>query len=491
MPKSISFGTLDMNLVSSMGDNRGVAVENAPFRILVLGDFSGRASRGVLDTRAAIATKRLHMVDRDDFEDVMAELGVKLRLPLSYNADDSMEISFAELDDFHPDRIYERLHIFRDMDTTIAKHRQTPSPVTEPLPVEGMPEGLLCRAVDQTAGNLLDQILEGDATGSDENVKSAPASHWDKFLKRVVAPHLVSGDNSEDRKVREFVDGAAGDLMRAVLQYPEFKELEAAWRGLKFLVSRLETGENLHIVLMDVSKGEIRHDLCSVESLADSALFRLLVENCPEEPWGLIAGNYVFDKSNDDIALLGRLAKVACSAGAPFVAAAGNGFLTGCSADDPLWAQLRHLSEAAYLGLATPGFLLRLPYGKQTDPVDNFDFEEMSLPVPETAEYLWGNPVFAVALLLGESFIDSEWEMVPGMKQELSGLPIHSYRVADEVRISQCLEKVFTLEQVESLLDDGLIPLLAFKERDMVRVARFQSIADPPSLLAGSWKMNC
>ncbi len=489
MPKSISFGTLDMNLVSSLGDTRGVAEEGSPFRILVMGDFSGRVSRGVFDPRAAISARRLHPVDRDDLEDVMAQLGVKLRLPLSDNGDDPMELSFAELDDFHPDRLYEKINLFRDIDRTIAQQRQSLPPVTEPMHVEALPDGLLCRAVDQTAGNLLDQILEGDATGNDEIGKSTPATHWDKFLNRVVSPHLVAGDNSEDRKVRELVDGAAGDLMRAILQHPEFKELEAAWRGVKFLVSRLETGENLHIVLMDVSKDEVRHDLCADNALADSALFHLLVEEREEEPWGLIAGNYTFDKSNDDIALLGRLAKVACSAGAPFVAAAGNGFLTGRSADDPLWEQLRHLREAAYLGLATPGFLLRLPFGKRTDPVESFDFEEMS-PIPDLAEYLWSNPVFAVALLLGESFIDSEWEMVPGMKQELGGLPIHSYRVANEVRISQCLEKVFNLQQVESLLDDGLIPLLAFKERDMVRVARFQSIADPPALLAGRWKMN-
>ena len=490
MPKSISFETLDMNLVSSLGDTRGVAEEGSPFSILVMGDFSGRASCGVCDSRAALSSRRLHPVDRDDLEDVMAELGVKLRLPLSDNADDSIEISFAELDDFHPDRLYERLHIFRDIDNKIAQQLQTPSPGNEPLPDEALPEGLLCRSVDQTAGNLLDQIVEGDATGSDEIGKSATASHWDKFLSKVVTPHLISGDNSEYRKVRELVDGAAGDLMRAILQYPEFKELEAAWRGAKFLVSRLETGENLHVVLMDVSKDEIRHDLCADDALVESALFHLLVEECEEEPWGLIVGNYTFDKSNNDLALLGRLSKVACLAGAPFLGAAGDGFLTGRPADDPLWEQLRHLREATYLGLATPGFLLRQPYGKRTDPLENFDFEEMSSPIPEHAEYLWGNPVFAVALLLGESFIDSEWEMVPGMKQELGGLPIHSYRVADEVRISQCLEKVFTLEQVESLLDDGLIPLLSFKDLDMVRVARFQSIADPPSLLAGRWKMN-
>ncbi|MFC7539039.1 type VI secretion system contractile sheath domain-containing protein [Siccirubricoccus deserti] len=32
--------------------------------------------------------------------------------------------------------------------------------------------------------------------------------------------------------------------------------------------------------------------------------------------------------------------------------------------------------EAAYIGLAAPRFLLRMPYGKKSDPIDSFAFEE-------------------------------------------------------------------------------------------------------------------
>jgi hypothetical protein len=32
-----------------------------------------------------------------------------------------------------------------------------------------------------------------------------------------------------------------------------------------------------------------------------------------------------------------------------------------------------------------------------------------------------------------------------------------------------------------------LLPLVSFKNRDQVRIGRFQSIADPPHALAGRW----
>ena len=44
-----------------------------------------------------------------------------------------------------------------------------------------------------------------------------------------------------------------------------------------------------------------------------------------------------------------------------------------------------------------------------------------------------------------------------------------------------------TEETAEALLDYGIMPLVSFKDRDMVRILRFQSIADPPAALSGPW----
>jgi type VI secretion system protein ImpC len=141
------------------------------------------------------------------------------------------------------------------------------------------------------------------------------------------------------------------------------------------------------------------------------------------------------------------------------------------------------------MGLATPDILLRLPYGKQTEPLESFDFEEMA-PIPDHSAYLWGNPVFVAAQLLGESFAGNGWEMVPGVRQELGGMPIHAFRVEGDAHITPAVKRVYTQEQLESLLDGGFIPLLTFKGRDVVRIARFQSIAASPSLLSGRWKSS-
>jgi hypothetical protein len=46
---------------------------------------------------------------------------------------------------------------------------------------------------------------------------------------------------------------------------------------------------------------------------------------------------------------------------------------------------------------------------------------------------------------------------------------------------------LLTEDAAARLLEEGLIPLLSFKDRDRVRVMRFQSIADPLRGLAGPW----
>ena len=56
-----------------------------------------------------------------------------------------------------------------------------------------------------------------------------------------------------------------------------------------------------------------------------------------------------------------------------------------------------------FLGLVWPRFLLRLPYGKGTDPISAFDYEEMP-PDPQHDGYLWGNPALLCACMLGQAF---------------------------------------------------------------------------------------
>ena len=67
------------------------------------------------------------VVDRDNLDDVLAHFHPALRLEGVHPDGSAVEIEFAELDDFHPDRLYERLPLF---DTLRETHDRLESPET-------------------------------------------------------------------------------------------------------------------------------------------------------------------------------------------------------------------------------------------------------------------------------------------------------------------------------------------------------------------------
>jgi type VI secretion system protein ImpC len=302
------------------------------------------------------------------------------------------------------------------------------------------------------------------------------------------------------------IDRALSSQMRSLLHVPAFQALEAAWRAVFLLVRRLDTDSLLKLYLIDVSKPELAADLRSTEALLSTGLFRLLVDRSVStpgaEPWALIVGNYTFGPTRQDASTLSRVAQVASAAGAPFLAGASPRAV-GCESfaetpypeewkwraeaeDSAAWAALRQRPEAAYLGLALPRFLLRLPYGATTDPVESFSFEEMPESVAHE-DYLWGNPAFACALLLAQSFSESGWQMRPGAHSELDGLPLHVYEKDGDSELKSCAEALLTERAAGKILENGLMPLVWLKGQDTVRLVRFQSMAEPLSALAGPW----
>ena len=167
---------------------------------------------------------------------------------------------------------------------------------------------------------------------------------------------------------------------------------------MQLLVRRLDSDGPLRLFLLDVSLAELAADLTASDQLSRSGIYRLLVEQTLRtpggQPWSLLAGCYPFGPTDDDAMLLGRLAKVVHQSGAKWLAAAQPA-LAGCDsfaeATEPddwrprraseAWQALRQLPEANSLDLIAPRFLLRQPYGKETDPIESFPFEEMPSPI--------------------------------------------------------------------------------------------------------------
>jgi len=519
MPKPNTFDELEFKLVADMENPADAPNPENPFRILILGDFSGRKNRGVSPSGIAWANQRPIRVDLDNFDAVLAELLIGLELRVIGKTAPFVSIRFSELEDFHPDHLYERLEVFQALKDTrkslenpatfaavagglkgVRSHSETTVP---PLKSEK-------RTAEKTgpvSGNLLDQIISQTPEEKANTDSHIPPSEWQSFLQGIVRPHLVSDPHPRQVEMLAAVDAAAGELMRMILHHPDFMALEAAWKGLYFLVSRLETDALLKLYVLDMSKEELAVDLGNVENLRATGLYRLLVEQSIEtpggEPWAVLIGNYHFEKRYEDIDFLGRIAKIARASGAPFIAAASDKMVCQTSlakTPDPddwgqtatpeaaqAWQALRALPEAAYLGLVLPRFLLRLPYGADTEPVEAFVFEEMHSPLDHET-YLWGNASFACALLLGQAFSLNGWQLRPGDLLDVNNLPIYIRKDNAESKLLPCAETLLSQRAAETILDTGLMPLLSFLNQDTVRLARFQAIAAPLCRLAGRWE---
>jgi type VI secretion system protein ImpC len=151
------------------------------------------------------------------------------------------------------------------------------------------------------------------------------------------------------------------------------------------------------------------------------------------------------------------------------------------------WQLLRQLPEARYLGLVLPRFLLRLPYGRQSDPVDGFHYGELTDP-PRHEDFLWANGTFVIGCLLGEAFCRWGWKLRPDAHRQLGDLPLHTREVAGRVRVTPCAEAWLDDRAAQALLSRGLMPLQSVKNRDEVLLSRFQSIAAGSIDLAGGWQ---
>lgn len=430
----------------STGSRRGA------MRLLVLGDFSGKPAA----ERPPLASRPTLRVDIDNLDTVLQRLAPRVVLP-------SGELHFDEFDHFHPDALYARLPLFQALRDARA---QPPA----------------------AGGDLLGSLLgkPAAAAAAPATAAATPATGIDAFIRSIVAPHIVADTSAQTQPYIAAVDAATAEQMRALLHDPALQSLEAAWRGVQWLIANLELDETLQLHLFDVSREELLADvIASQGQLTKTGLHAALADrwrNVPGgESWSLLTGLYSFAASDTDVGLLAALGLIAAQAGGPFVAA-GDPALASSPSDN--WAALRGSEAAPWIGLAAPRVLLRLPYGKGVDPITAFNFEEFTgAPVHE--QFLWGNGALAVALLIGRAFTQKGWAFEPGDESEIGDLPAYTFVQDGERELQACAEHYLGEQGGNALLAAGLMPVLSHRHRNAVTVMRFQSIADPASALAG------
>jgi type VI secretion system ImpC/EvpB family protein/type VI secretion system ImpB/VipA family protein len=521
MGEPITFESIDVSLSTSLKNNREKPQSDTPFKLVIMGDFGGRANRGEETDGSDIDQRKLFRVDRDNDEAVMEKMNVSVRLQTRGNTSPPVHLAFCEMDDFHPEQIYFRTDLFKSMKATRRRlmdadtFAETAAWLSGTAPeksadrkdiAERTPAAKAPDFAGETTAGLLDQVLDVSSTGPSGDGKALPQTDWDRFLGDIVGPHLVPDIEKEQDAMVAVVDRAISETMRSILHHRDFQAIESAWRGLQFCLRRLETDETLQVYLLDVTVSELAADLTAHEDLRDTALYKKLASasqaSSGQAPWSVLAGMFTASPTKMDAVLLARLGALGQMLGAPVIAGADAGFV-GCPsffespdpsdwtaeinpADRQAWDVLRTLPEAAWIGLALPRFLIRLPYGENTDPVDAFFFEEMPDPA-EHEHYLWVNPVFALVLVLGRTFTRQGWNWSQGLINALDGLPLHLFSAGDEPAPKPCAEAFLSQRAIEKIIRGGFMPLASYKDQGRIQLVRFQSIAEPLTQLSGRW----
>ncbi|MBU1443689.1 MAG: type VI secretion system contractile sheath large subunit [Gammaproteobacteria bacterium] len=300
------------------------------------------------------------------------------------------------------------------------------------------------------------------------------------------------------------IDQKLTEQVNKILHNEEFQKLESAWRGLHYMVNNTESDENLKIRVMDISKKELHKTLKKFKGAAwdQSPMFKAVYEQeygqFGGEPFGAIVGDYHFDQSPPDVELLGEMAKIAASAHAPFITGASSNLMQMESWQELAnprdltkifstpeyagWRSLRESDDSKYIGLCMPRFLARTPYGANTNPVEEFDFEE-DVSGADHSRYAWANAAYAMATNINRSYKMYGWgSRIRGIESggAVENLPLHTFPSSDGGVDQKCPTEIAISDRREAELSKaGLLSLIHRKNSDFAAFIGSQSLHKP------------
>jgi type VI secretion system protein ImpC len=359
-------------------------------------------------------------------------------------------------------------------------------------------------AVETTELSLLDKIVEEGRLARDPAERERGKNLVKEFVNQVLEGSMTIARDAEmmiNARIAQ-IDHLISIQLNEVLHHPSFQKLEGTWRGLKHLVDQSETGTMMKIRVLNCGKKELLKDLQRAPEFDQSALFKKVYE---EEygvfggaPFGCLIGDYEFGKHPEDIELLEQVSHVAAAAHAPFFSAASADLFnldSYTSLDAPRdlakifettqyakWKSFRQSEDSRYVGLCLPRTLGRLPYGKETKPVEGFNYEE-GVDGTDHSKYLWMNAAFSLGTRMTNSF--SKYGMCVAIRGVeggglVDGLPVHNFYTDSGDVVMKCPTEVpITDRREKELADLGFISLVHCKGTDYAAFFSVQSAQKP------------
>ncbi|NTX05794.1 type VI secretion system contractile sheath domain-containing protein [Myxococcus sp. CA040A] len=306
----------------------GSSAEGARVRWLVAGAFSSTPSG-----------RRFH-VTSDTFASELAKAASHVRfiVPDRLGAEDTcaLELSFERLRDFGVADVLTRIPALRDLHALRDKLTPALSPEEAAKRVEAitgpgrLPEAVAAALRDAAPPPppapvptpddvaLMETLLTASEPGSPATASRAVDAFLKALNPRAPASASSSAPATAARKsVRDLLDETVLRCATDVLIAEPVARLESAWRGLKWLVDQCPTAAGMAVEVLDVSRGDL---LGTLEDALSS------------EPFDRPDAVFVVD-TNDDVAVLARLAAMGERAQLPIVVAVAPSLL-GLSPDE-------------------------------------------------------------------------------------------------------------------------------------------------------------
>src|SRR6202790_3622067 len=338
---------------------------------------------------------------------------------------------------------------------------------------------------------LLDQIVEQGRFGADTTARERGKELIKEFIAQVITKDITVAKDAEmmiNARIAQ-IDHLLSLQLNEILHHDQFQKLEGSWRGLKYLTDNSETGVGLKIRVLNATKRELLRDIEKAPEFDQSALFKKIYE---EEygvfggaPFGALIGDYEFGKHPEDMALLEGVSHIAAQAHAPFVSAAGHDLFnleSFTSLDAPRdlakifdsteyakWKGFRQSEDSRYVALCLPRTLARIPYGKDTKPIDDFSYEE-HVDGTDHNKYLWMNAAYSLGTRMTNSY--SMYGMCVAMRGVeggglVEGLPVHNFYTDEGDLALKCPTEIpITDRREKELADLGFVPLVHCKDTD-------------------------
>lgn len=351
-----------------------------------------------------------------------------------------------------------------------------------PSRAEAAEVSILDQAIKATKATEESRAQELLRTLTEEALKGTIT--WNKDVTRTITAGVSA------------IDAAISKQLAAIMHHPKFQKLEGSWRGLHHLVMNSETSAQLRIKVLNLPKRELFKDLDRAVEFDQSQAFKKLYENefgTPGgEPYGALVGDYEFTNHPEDIELLNKMSNVAAAAFCPFISAAAPGLFgfdsfTELSKPRDLekifdtleytkWTSFRDSEDSRFVVLTMPRVLSRLPYGSQTRPVEEFDYEEVELDAKGQAkavahdQYCWMNSAYVMGTRLTDAFAKYGFcTAIRGAEGggKVEGLPTHIFTSDDGDLDLKCPTEIAITDRREAELSKlGFLPLCHYKNTD-------------------------